>query len=61
MSYHGKIVHHPRAYTAFWNSNHAVASWLRELGITTRGPSFGANWRVATAHEDACDIITSPS
>jgi hypothetical protein len=41
------FVHHPQAYTAFQNSNHAVASWLRELGSTTRGLSFGANWRVA--------------
>jgi hypothetical protein len=40
------FVRHPHAYTAFWNSNHAVASWLRELGSTTRGSSFGANWRV---------------
>jgi hypothetical protein len=31
------FVHHPRPYTYFWNSNHAVASWLRELGCVTRG------------------------
>jgi hypothetical protein len=41
------FVHHPRPYTYFWNSNHAVASWARELGCTTRGLSFGANWQVA--------------
>ncbi len=41
------FVHHPRPYTWFWNSNHAVASWLRELGCETRGLSFGASWRVA--------------
>lgn len=45
------FVHHPHAYTVFWNSNHAVASWLRELGSTTRGFSFGANWRVSTPPE----------
>jgi hypothetical protein len=42
------FVHHPHAYTVLWNSNHAVASWLRELGSTTRGASFGAKWRVST-------------
>ena len=45
------FVRHPQAYTVFRNSNHAVASWLRELGNTTRGFSFGANWRVATAED----------
>ena len=45
------FVRHPQAYTVFRNSNHAVASWLRELGSTTRGFSFGANWRVATAQD----------
>lgn len=40
------FVEHPRRYTYFWNSNHAVASWLRELGCETRGPSFSASWRV---------------
>jgi hypothetical protein len=40
------FVHHPRDYTYLWNSNHAVASWLRELGCKTQGPSFRASWRV---------------
>jgi hypothetical protein len=40
------FVHHPRRYTYFWNSNHAVATWLRELGCETRGLSFRASWRV---------------
>lgn len=42
------FVHDPQPYSAFSNSNHAVASWLRELGSKTRGFSFGANWRVST-------------
>jgi hypothetical protein len=41
-----KFVHHPRRYTYFWNSNHAVAAWLRELGCETHGLSFRASWRV---------------
>lgn len=45
------FVHHPHAYTAFWNSNHAVASWLRELGNTTRGLSYCANWRVSARQD----------
>jgi hypothetical protein len=40
------FVHHPHAYSVVWNSNHAVASWLRELGSKTSGCSPGANWRV---------------
>jgi hypothetical protein len=42
------FVPHPRPYTYFWNSNHAVASWLRELGCRTRGASFHASWRVVS-------------
>jgi hypothetical protein len=45
------FVHHPHPYTVFWNSNHAVAAWLRELGSSTRGFSFEANWRVAAPHD----------
>lgn len=45
------FVPHPRPYTYFWNSNHAVAGWLRELGCLTRGASFLANWRVAAESE----------
>jgi hypothetical protein len=42
------FVHHPQRYTIFRNSNHAVASWLRELGCETRGVTIGANWRVSS-------------
>jgi hypothetical protein len=45
------FVHHPRPYTYLWNSNHAVASWLRELGCTTRGLSYAASWKVAPEQE----------
>jgi hypothetical protein len=40
------FVHHPRRYTWFWNSNHAVASWLRQLGCETRGLSYRSQWSV---------------
>lgn len=40
------FVHHPRRYTWFWNSNHMVASWLRELGCETRGLSYRSQWQV---------------
>jgi hypothetical protein len=40
------FVQHPRRYTWFWNSNHAVASWLRELGCETRGLSYRSQWSV---------------
>lgn len=43
------FVSHPHFYSASWNSNHAVASWLRELGISTRGLSIGAHWRLSVA------------
>ena len=43
------FVHHPRPYTYFWNSNHAVASWLRELGCQTRGLAFHSIWHVEYA------------
>jgi hypothetical protein len=41
-----RFVHHPQPYTYWWNSNHAVASWLRELGCSTHGLSFHAAWHV---------------
>jgi hypothetical protein len=47
--YRLSFVHHPRPYTVLWNSNHAVASWLRELGCQTRGWPARASWRVAPA------------
>jgi hypothetical protein len=40
------FVHHPDRYTYFWNSNHQVAGWLRELGCEVRGPSFNSIWDV---------------
>lgn len=40
------FVHHPQSYTWFYNSNHAVADWLRELGCEVRGPAFISSWRV---------------
>jgi hypothetical protein len=40
------FVHHPRRYTWFRNSNHAVAAWLRELGCATRGLSYRSRWAV---------------
>jgi hypothetical protein len=46
VPYGMRFVYHPRSYTYWWNSNHAVASWLRELGCETRGLSFHAAWRV---------------
>lgn len=45
-AYNMSFVHHPRSYTYFWNSNHEVAAWLRELGCTTRGPSHRASWSI---------------
>jgi hypothetical protein len=41
-----EFVPHPRPYTAFNNSNHAVAEWLRVLGVETRGPQMYSRWRV---------------
>ena len=47
VSAHGFVfVPHPQRYTYFRNSNHAVASWLHELGCETRGPAFQSRWRV---------------
>lgn len=39
----------PRSYSLTHNSNHAVARWLRELGVTVRGWPVLARWRVAEA------------
>jgi hypothetical protein len=41
-----EFVHHPRDYTVFYNSNHVVADWLRELGIEVRGNPMWGTWRV---------------
>ena len=40
------FVPHPRPYSAFENSNHEIAKWLRELGCEVEGTAFWANWRV---------------
>lgn len=37
----------PRSYALTHNSNHAVARWLRELGVTVRGWPVLARWRLA--------------
>ena len=49
VPYGMNFVQHPRPYTYFWNSNHAVASWLRELGCQTRGLAFHSIWHVEYA------------
>ncbi len=41
-----ELVHHPRPYTAFHNSNRVVADWLEELGCEIRGAALLARWRV---------------
>jgi hypothetical protein len=41
-----EFVHHPRRYCAFSNSNHAVAGWLRQLGVRTKGPAIFSVWAV---------------
>jgi hypothetical protein len=46
-AYHLTFVHHPRSYTYFYNSNHMVADWLRELGCQVRGPAYHSRWNVA--------------
>lgn len=43
------FVKYPRRYTYFYNSNHVVAEWLRELGCRTEGLAFGSSWRVGGA------------
>lgn len=44
--YDFEFVHHPKRYSYFYNSNHAVADWLRELGCNVKGPTFSSNWRL---------------
>lgn len=44
-----EFVPHPRRYSYFHNSNHAVAAWLRELGCETDGPAFHSRWRIRPA------------
>ncbi len=40
------FVHDPVDYTVFYNSNHVVADWLRELGVEVRGNPIWGRWRV---------------
>lgn len=46
IAYGLTFVHHPRRYTYFWNSNHAVASWLEALDCDVRGPAYHSSWRI---------------
>lgn len=41
-----EFVPHPRRYTYFHNSNHAVAGWLQDLGCEVQGLAFHSSWRV---------------
>ena len=41
-----EFVHDPRDYTLFYNSNHVVADWLRELGLEVQGDPIWGVWRV---------------
>ena len=41
-----QFVPHPRRYSYFHNSNHMVASWLRELGCEIHGLTLHSRWRV---------------
>ncbi len=41
-----EFVHDPVDYTIFYNSNHVVADWLRELGIEVTGNPVWGRWRV---------------
>jgi hypothetical protein len=45
-AYQLSFVHHPDRYSYFWNSNHQVAHWLRELGCEVRGPTVNSKWEV---------------
>ncbi len=45
-NYDLEFVHDPVDYTVFYNSNHVVADWLRELGVKVRGNPIWGWWRV---------------
>lgn len=45
-AYDLEFVHHPRPYTAIYNSNRVVALWLRDLGCRVRGPLLFSKWRI---------------
>ncbi|MCA1797899.1 MAG: hypothetical protein LC632_00185 [Xanthomonadaceae bacterium] len=38
---------HPTPYTLGYNSNHAIADWLGELGCDVRGSRLTTDWRLA--------------
>ncbi len=41
-----EFVHDPRSYTVFYNSNHVVRDWLRDLDIEVSGNPMWGRWRV---------------
>lgn len=45
-NYDLEFVHDPEPYTLFYNSNHVVADWLREIGIEVTGNPIWGRWRV---------------
>jgi hypothetical protein len=46
VDYDLEFVHDPVDYTIFYNSNHVIADWLRELGIEVGGNPVWATWRI---------------
>ena len=42
-----EFVHHPDDYSAFNNSNHMLADWLKALGCEIRGIAMFARWQLA--------------
>ncbi len=59
-AYDLEFVHHPRPYTATYNSNTVVALWLRALGCQVRGPLLFSRWRVERPDEPAGDDARDP-
>lgn len=45
-TYDLEFVHYPRRYWFGHNSNQVLADWLRELGVSVRGPTLLSSWRV---------------
>ncbi|MGE0082557.1 MAG: hypothetical protein AB7U81_14825 [Thiohalomonadaceae bacterium] len=41
-----EFVHHPDGYSAFNNSNHMLADWLKALGCDIRGSAMFARWEL---------------
>ena len=44
-----EFVHHPQDYTWFYNSNHMVADWLRQLGAEVSRPTYYSTWQIEPA------------